>query len=178
MSVSNEDLFRTIARDVYSIIRESKQQDQAKLAQQARQEKEEQIRQEQVKQQELVKQEQLKHKAKDTRLRALAQINQIQAAFCVQHAHTCRRCPERFSSNSKLHKHIAARHTRKSAEKSPASTLQPTTPACASSTRTSAAAAATPQTPATPPSLPRIYMPPYRRTHITITQLFHKFGAT
>ncbi|KAL8810997.1 MAG: hypothetical protein Q9223_007626 [Gallowayella weberi] len=32
----------------------------------------------------------------------------------------CKRCPEIFSSNTKLHAHIAAHHTKKSAEKSPA----------------------------------------------------------
>lgn len=37
----------------------------------------------------------------------------MHAAFKIHHSHTCRRCPERFSSNSQLHRHIKARHVKK-----------------------------------------------------------------
>lgn len=36
---------------------------------------------------------------------------QMQAAFRFQHSHECRRCPERFSSNSKLHTRVSASRT-------------------------------------------------------------------
>ncbi|KAL8967190.1 MAG: hypothetical protein Q9183_003035 [Haloplaca sp. 2 TL-2023] len=35
------------------------------------------------------------------------------------HTYQCRRCPEKFPSNSKLHIHIAAHHTKKKVDKSP-----------------------------------------------------------
>ena len=46
---------------------------------------------------------------------------QLEAAFRRQHSHECRRCPERTSSNSKLHTHVSAYHTKMAVEKSPAS---------------------------------------------------------
>ncbi|KAL8798456.1 MAG: hypothetical protein Q9200_007770 [Gallowayella weberi] len=147
--------------------------------------------------------------------KAFAEINQMQAAFLIRHSHHCKRCPEMFSSNTKLHVHVKACHTKKSVEKSPKS--PPVTPAASppigktplsslpalapapahsiEKTLFSPAKLASPslQSPAptaapkpTKPARksaqptaksPRIYLPPHKRAHMTIDQLFRKFGS-
>ena len=89
------------------------------------------------------------------RQKFFAQINQMQAEFRFEHPHECKRCPERFSSNSQLHRHIDAHHTKKSTEISPpASPAPPATP-----TRHSAPSA--PLAPPSPPSTPKLVPSPH-----------------
>ena len=78
--------------------------------------------------QEFLKDEQAKQRAGRAKARALAEINQMQAAFRFQHPYECKRCPERFSSNSQLHRHISAQHTKKSIETPPTSYQAPPPP--------------------------------------------------
>ncbi|KAL8819363.1 MAG: hypothetical protein Q9223_002177, partial [Gallowayella weberi] len=140
--------------------------------------------------------------------KAFAEINQMQAAFRFRHSHLCKRCPEMFSSNTKLHQHIQACHTKKPVEKSPASPSMiektpqissPPAPAPApthpiENTPLSPAKLASPSPKTPPPSptsarksestakspskSPRTYLPPHKRAHMTIDQLFKKFGST
>ena len=161
----------------------------------------------------------------------------MQAEFRFEHPHECKRCPERFSSNSQLHRHVSAQHTKKSVENpstsrsaSPAPPATPTrhsapsaplsppsTPKLAPSPHPSPvpvptvpekplpAAQTVENAPPTPPQTPtpllqreisdhvpklpaktanlhetspRIYLPPHKRTYMTITQLFTKFGSS
>ncbi|KAL8799499.1 MAG: hypothetical protein Q9182_005837 [Xanthomendoza sp. 2 TL-2023] len=190
----------------------AQQLEQARLAQQA-----ENLRLEQAR---IAHQRQ---RALNARQKAFAEINQIQAAFRFRHPHECKRYPERFSSNTKLHQHIEACHTKKAIEKSPASSLPPTpalspsiientaqitpeTPITSPETPAPAPpiektpllpakpASPSPQTPAPTPTTPaekpaqitvklpstspsKIYLPPHKRTYMTINQLFKKFGS-
>ena len=85
----------------------------------ARQEKfaiERTSQQQQAKQQDLLKKQQLKQRAEKAKQRFLAEINQMQADFRFQHPYECKRCPERFSSNTKLHRHIDTSHAKKPTE--------------------------------------------------------------
>ncbi|KAL8798848.1 MAG: hypothetical protein Q9200_007684 [Gallowayella weberi] len=91
-------------------------------------------------------------KALNARQKAFAEINQMQSAFRFHHPHECRRCPERFSSNTKLHTHIAAQHTKKSIEKSPTLSSIDETPQTSSPPFTPAPAASIVETIPLPPA--------------------------
>ena len=99
-------------------IEQARQQEQAK-----------QQEAQQAIQQERLKTQRLKQRAEKAKQRFFAEINQMQAAFRFHHPHECKRCPERFSSNTKLHLHIAEHHTKKSVEKSPATAPTASPPA-------------------------------------------------
>ena len=60
-------------------------------------------------------------------------------------AFACRRCPEEFSSNTKLHEHVRTKHKKPVKPSAPASPLTPP-----------ASPVATPSAPATPPTTPKI----------------------
>ncbi|KAL8691216.1 MAG: hypothetical protein Q9218_003512 [Villophora microphyllina] len=45
--------------------------------------------------------------------------NDVSSARQLDHSFHCRRCPEKFPSNSKLHLHVAAHHTKKKRDQSP-----------------------------------------------------------
>ena len=89
------------------------------------------------------------------RQKFFAQINQMQAEFRFEHPHECKRCPERFSSNSQLHRHVSAQHTKKSVENpSTSRSASPAPPA--TPTRHSA-----PSAPPSPPSTPKLVPSPH-----------------
>ena len=99
-----------------------------------------------------LKQQQLKQRATKARQKFFAQINQMHAEFRFQHLHECKRCPERFSSNSQLHRHIDAHHTKKPVENpSTSRSASPAPPA--TPTRHSA--------PPSPPSTPKLAPSPH-----------------
>ncbi|KAL8808859.1 MAG: hypothetical protein Q9223_007975, partial [Gallowayella weberi] len=86
-----------------------------KLAEQAKKAEQERIENLKLEQARIAQQQaEKKKKALDTRQKKFAEINQMQAAFRFRHPFHCKRCPEMFSSNTKLHTHIQACHTKKS----------------------------------------------------------------
>ena len=101
-----------------------------------------------------LRQLQLKQRATKARQKFFAQINQMQAEFRFEHPYECKRCPERFSSNSRLHRHIDAHHTKKTTEISPPTSPAPT----ATPTRHSAPSA--PSAPPSPTSTPKLSLSP------------------
>ena len=106
----------------------AEQQEQARQAEISRQQVEFSRRQAQMIKEQAEKAEYERiQKPIRARQKAFAQINQMHAEFRFQHPYECKRCPERFSSNSQLHRHIDTHHTKKTVETPPVS--RPASPA-------------------------------------------------